>query len=127
MNNFAVIKTDINSSELGQILSTHKTEGAAESALDKLGNVRGYYVAHRKADGEWESFLEARDRHEAVGRRELTLAERFRGLYSDTSALMSALDDAGIESDQDWDNGRTTWTFDDGSKIIVSGSEIEVD
>lgn len=53
-------------------------------------------------------------------------ANEFRSRYTDTADLMTALDDAGIESDQDWKNERTTWAFDDGSKIVVSGSEVTV-
>lgn len=63
MNKFALIRADLNSSE-SEIISQHRTEAAADRALDKLGNVRGCYVAHRKADGEFESRLEARDRRE---------------------------------------------------------------
>lgn len=62
---YAVIRADINSSDLGAILSQHRTAAAAERALAKLGNVRGVYVAHRKADGDWARRLEARDRREA--------------------------------------------------------------
>jgi len=38
--------------------------------------------------------------------------------------VMAALDAAKIPSSQDWDNETTTWTFDDGSKIAVSGSHV---
>lgn len=60
---FALIRADLNSSE-SQVISQHRTEAAADRALDKLGNVRGYYVAHRKSNGEYETRLEARDRLE---------------------------------------------------------------
>lgn len=63
MYQYAVIRADLNSSE-SEVISQHKTEAAADRALDKLGNVRGYYVAHRKANGEHETRLEARDRLE---------------------------------------------------------------
>lgn len=62
-NKFALIMADLNSGE-SEIISEHRTEAAAESALEKLGNVRGYYVAHRTASGEFETRLEARDRRE---------------------------------------------------------------
>lgn len=39
---------------------------------------------------------------------------------------MTALDSENIDSDQNWESETTTWTFDDGSKIIVSGSEVEI-
>lgn len=33
----------------------------------------------------------------------------------------------GITTDQDWDNEKTTYTFeDDGSQIIISGPDVEV-
>jgi hypothetical protein len=53
-------------------------------------------------------------------------ASEFRSRYSNAAELMTALDNAGVKSDQDWENERTTWTFDDGSQIVVSGSEIDV-
>lgn len=55
-----------------------------------------------------------------------TQAQEFKANYSDTSDLMTALDNAEIESDQDWENETTTWMFEDGSKIVVSGSDVEV-
>lgn len=63
MYQYAVIRADLNSS-WSEVISQHKTEAAAERAIYKLGNVRGYYLAHRKANGEYESRLEARDRRE---------------------------------------------------------------
>lgn len=65
MNNFALMQYDANW-EGQEVVSTHKTEAAADRALSKLGNVRGYYVAHRKANGEFESSLEAMDRRGAA-------------------------------------------------------------
>lgn len=56
----------------------------------------------------------------------MSQATEFRNNYSDTNDLMTALDQAAIESDQDWENETTTWEFEDGSKIVVSGSEVEV-
>ena len=44
----------------------------------------------------------------------------------DVVNLMTALGGTGIPSEQDWDNENTTWEFDDGSKIRVSGIEVEV-
>lgn len=63
MNGFALMQYDANG-EGADVVSTHKTEAAADRALSKLGNVRGYYVAHRKADGEFETRLEAMDRRD---------------------------------------------------------------
>lgn len=55
-----------------------------------------------------------------------TQAQNFKANYSDTNDLMTALDNAGVESDQDWENETTTWTFEDGSQIVVSGHDVEV-
>jgi len=64
MSNFAVVRFDPNGSGSEDVVSTHRTEAAAERPLARLGSVRGYYLAHRKADGELKSPLEARDRRE---------------------------------------------------------------
>lgn len=59
----------------------------------------------------------------------ITQAKTFQKNYTDTNDtndIMNALDDAEIESDQDWENETTTWTFDDGSRIIISGDDIKV-
>jgi protein-arginine kinase activator protein McsA len=38
--------------------------------------------------------------------------------------VMEAL--TNVEGDQDWENESTTWTFEDGSKIVVCGSSVEI-
>ena len=53
-------------------------------------------------------------------------ARRFFEMYADVTDLMTALDASRIESDQDWDNEATTWTFSDWSKIVVSGPDADV-
>ncbi len=53
-------------------------------------------------------------------------ANKFASSYKDVNDLMTALDEANIPSDQDWDNGTTTWKFDDGSFVKVEGTEIMV-
>jgi hypothetical protein len=55
-----------------------------------------------------------------------TQAENFKANYNDTNDLMTALDNASVESDQDWENETTTWTFEDESKIVICGSDVEV-
>jgi len=55
-----------------------------------------------------------------------TQAQAFIADYSDTTDLMGALDDAGVDSEQDWENESTVWTFEDDSKITVSGPFVEV-
>ncbi len=53
-------------------------------------------------------------------------ASEFVANYNDTDDLMTALDCAVIDSDQDWENETTTWTFDDGSQVIVSATKVDV-
>jgi len=55
-----------------------------------------------------------------------TQAQNFKADYSDTNSIMNALDNANVESDQDWENESTTWTFEDGSKIVVCGNDVTV-
>jgi len=43
---------------------------------------------------------------------------------TDALAVMTALDAAKIPANQDWENEKTTWTFSDGSTIVISGSQI---
>ena len=52
---------------------------------------------------------------------------RYNDSYNDNDTnLMTALDEAGIESDQDWEAETTVWTFADGSQIRCSGPEVTV-
>jgi hypothetical protein len=44
----------------------------------------------------------------------------------DVASMMRWLNAKGIEPDQDWDAGSTTWTFDDGSKIVIEGNDVTV-
>ena len=44
----------------------------------------------------------------------------------DVSILMSELDNAGIESKQNWKKETTTWIFEDRSKIRVCGSDVSI-
>lgn len=60
---YAVIIADLNSSDLGEVVSTHRTEEAAYRSMGKV-SARGAYVARMKPCGEWERRLEARDRIE---------------------------------------------------------------
>lgn len=54
-----------------------------------------------------------------------SLADKFVASYpTGISDLMTALDDAGIPCDQDWQDGRTAWVFEDGSKVIVEGFDV---
>jgi hypothetical protein len=43
---------------------------------------------------------------------------------TNAATVMTALDAALIPASQDWDNETTTWTFIDGSQIVVSGSHV---
>lgn len=81
MSKYAVIKADLNSSALGDIISIHRTESAAEKAADNIGG-RGIYVAHRKPDGQWERRLEARDRRERPKGGRPTLGAERKKVYT---------------------------------------------
>ena len=48
---------------------------------------------------------------------------RFRGLTG-IDGTQDLADELGATVDQDWENERTVVTFDDGSKLVMSGSEI---
>jgi hypothetical protein len=61
INKFAVIIADPNSSELGSVVSYHKTRAGAEKSLAKTTS-RWAYISHRQPDGEWEYLAEAYDR-----------------------------------------------------------------
>lgn len=52
-----------------------------------------------------------------------TKAESF-GRGMSVAELMATLDESEAESTQDWDEGTTTWSFDDGSEIIIEGMEV---
>lgn len=54
-------------------------------------------------------------------------ATKFSEQFYDTNSLMTALDEANIQSDQDFRNETTTWTFEDGSTIVVSGNDWTID
>ena len=70
---------------------------------------------------KWELFQQ-----KIKGKKTMSDAKKFFEMYDDVADLMTALDASRIESDQDWDNEATTWTFSDGSKIMVSGHDAEV-
>ena len=63
MLNYAVIRYS-HTSDNHEVLSNHRTKENAEKAWRKLANPRDCYIAHRKADGEFDRRLEARDRQE---------------------------------------------------------------
>lgn len=73
---YAVIVADLNGLEIGEVISTHRTEAGAYKAQP---DVPGAYVARKTQDGEWESRIEARDRREnnsKIGRPALPDSER---------------------------------------------------
>jgi len=53
-----------------------------------------------------------------------TIAQLYIDTGLDANSLMTALDNEDVQSDQDWDNEATTWTFGDNSTLTISGSEI---
>ncbi len=79
-----------NSSELGYIVSTHRSEGAAIKAQP---DTPGAYVAHRTPNDEWERYLEARDRREkppSVGRPAEMDGGKRVNVYLDAASLAAA-------------------------------------
>lgn len=52
-------------------------------------------------------------------------AEEMAADYPKAAELMSVLDSCGFQSEQDWVNGVTTWTLDDGSKIWICGDDVK--
>jgi hypothetical protein len=90
MSKFAVILCDLESSQLSEVLSTHRSDIAATRALP---DIPGAYVAQRKADGEWETRLEARDRREAppvLGRPAEMVGGKRVNVYLDDDSLARA-------------------------------------
>lgn len=53
-----------------------------------------------------------------------TIAEEYAKLSA--ADALSALAESQIEGDQDWDNGSTVFTFVDGSRLRVMGTEVLV-
>ena len=53
-----------------------------------------------------------------------TQAYKFASAHTDTNELMTALDNANLPSNQDWENESTTWTFADESTVTISGDDI---
>ena len=53
---YAVIVANPNSSEIGDIVSQHRSREAAERSMSKLDGLRHRwaYVATRRADGSWQ-------------------------------------------------------------------------
>lgn len=72
MYQYAVIRADLNSNE-SVVLSQHRTETAAAKAASKYDGTTGrigLYVARIKADGTYETRLEAGDRSSGYGMAE---------------------------------------------------------
>jgi hypothetical protein len=44
----------------------------------------------------------------------------------DIDVLAEALDAADTPSDQNWEEGSTTWRFDDGSALLIRDLDIEL-
>ena len=49
----------------------------------------------------------------------------------DSNIVYNALEDAAksgdVQENQDWENGKSTWTFDDGSSIVMEGTDVAVE
>ena len=55
-----------------------------------------------------------------------TIAQQLKSECKSAADVMERADQMRAESDQDWDNETTTYTFDDGSKLVVSGPSFDV-
>lgn len=55
-----------------------------------------------------------------------TIAQQLKAECKSAADVMERADKMRAEADQDWDNETTTYTFKDGSKIIVSGPSFAV-
>ena len=56
-----------------------------------------------------------------------TQAQKFKDNNPlDVADLMTSLDNAGLESEQDYLNETTEWIFEDGSKIRINNFDVEV-
>lgn len=51
-------------------------------------------------------------------------ANEWMSQYASVTELLDALHTAGFPAEQDEETGATTWTFDDGSTLTDSGTEI---
>lgn len=55
-----------------------------------------------------------------------TIAQQLKSECKSAADVMERADQMRAEADQDWDNETTTYTFDDGSKLVVSGPSFDV-
>jgi hypothetical protein len=61
-------------------------------------------------------------------RKTMSKARTFKANFKTDIELTDALNKRDdLEVDQDWENETTTWTFEDGSKLIGSGPFTEVE
>ena len=49
----------------------------------------------------------------------------------DSNAVYDAVEEAAksgdVQENQDWENGKSTWTFEDGSAIVMEGPDVTVE
>jgi hypothetical protein len=41
-------------------------------------------------------------------------------------ALRIAVSEGIVQENQDWENGKSTWTFEDGSAVVMEGESVTV-
>lgn len=74
-----------------------------------------------------QSRLGKRPKPKTTGRTKMsTIAQKINEECSSAADVMERSEIIGADTDQDWENETTTYTFDDGSKIVVSGPSFEV-
>ena len=100
-----------------------------DDRVQLLDNGNGNVWAKAADEDAYETAIAISDLTVAWSAQEWDLrlsARYYRAVHADTSDLMSALDHAGVLSEQDWDAGTTTWEFEDGSSITVDGPVVTV-
>jgi hypothetical protein len=55
-----------------------------------------------------------------------TIAQQLKAECKSAADVMERADKMRADADQDWDNETTTYTFEDGSKMVVSGPSFDV-
>jgi hypothetical protein len=114
---------DLSPGQLRYVIGkTLKKPGGRNAYLitSPAGPVMGVYVGKTPAEAVAALNAEASDKS-AVKDWIIQPIEK-----SDAAEVMTALDAAGFESHQNWDEGYTDWTLDFGVCVRVSGSQVEV-
>lgn len=90
------------------------------------------FGGHSDIDNEYYNYGDYRadnwhEEDDREGETSMTDAEQHAAQYKTAGEAMKALDGAtGVQADQDWKTGATIYTFEDGSRLKISGPEIDV-